>query len=397
MNWIDQVITATASSESPERYFWWSAVATISAITRRKILLERWTYKLYPNVYVILVGPSGLRKSIPIGLAQKLAEKIDCTRVFSGRASIQAIIRELGRAYTFENKLVLTDAHGFLISGELDNMLIEDEHAPNLLLDLYDTFTKDKWKNILKTTSTDNLKNVYLTLLGGSNETNLSLALPKSATHGGLVARTSIILEEKKRRLNSLVYKPEVVPEINDLAKRLFEISKLAGEFKFDNGVAEYYDKWYNSFMTLESLDKTGTLDRLPDTVLKVAMCISLATKDELVFTRFDIEEAIHRCLECTVGMRKVFLGSGEHSLAKPSAHILRVLLRRETHEISRTLLLRELHGLADAIDLDRIIDTYAQSGVIEVIKKGMEDAIYKMSDEMVGQFNRILKEEEGK
>ena len=395
--WIKEVLKATSSSEAPERYFWWSAVSAISAVTRRRIFLERWHYKLYPNLYVILVGPSGLRKSIPISLAQKLVERIDCTRVFSGRASIQAIIRELGKAHTLENKQILTDSVGFLLAPELDNMLVEDDHAPNLLLDLYDTFTKDKWKNILKSTSTDNLKNVYLTLLGASNETNLSMALPQSATHGGLLARTSIVLEEKKRLLNSLVRRPNFIPNYTELSKRLYEISNLSGEFRWDNNVDDYYDRWYTGFMTLEPLDKTGTLDRLGDTVLKVAMCVSLSSKDDLVFTKEDIEEAIFRCQECLVGMRKVFLGSGEHSLARATAHVLRILINRIDHSISRGKLLSLLFGEADVVDLDRIIDTLVQAGAIECVKCGMDEVVYKMSDETVSKFGKFVDEERGK
>lgn len=398
MNWIKEILKSTASSEAPERYFWWAAVSAISAVTRRRIFLERWHYKLYPNLYVILVGPSGLRKSIPISLAQKLVERVDCTRVFSGRASIQAIIRELGKAYTLENKQIITDSIGFLLAPELDNLLVEDDHAPNLLLDLYDTFTKDKWKNILKSTSTDNLKNVYLTMFGASNETNLSLALPKSTTQGGLLARMSIVLEERKRLLNPLVRRPQFIPDYEELSKRLFEVSNLQGEFRWDNSVGEHYENWYNSFMTLESLEKTGTLDRLGDTVLKVAMCISLSYKNDLVFLKDDIDEAIFRCQECQTGMRKVFLGSGEHSLARATAHVLRILITRPNHMISRGKLLTQLFGEADVVDLDRIIDTLVQAGAVECIKQGMEEMVYKMSDETVSKFGRFVEEEkEGK
>lgn len=394
MNWLDDILSCTFESEAPERFFWWSGIASISAVVRRRIYIERYYYKLYPNVYIILVGPSGLRKSVPISLAEKLVSRINCTRVLNGRASIQAVIKELGKAYTCEDGSIVTDATGFLISPELDTMLIKDDQVPTILMDLYDTHTKERWKNVLvgKDNKGDTLKNVYLTILGASNETNLVGAMPKTATEGGLVARTNIILEERKRRINSLITEPLIIPNITGLSKRLFQISNLEGNFIFGDGIAVKFDRWYNSFMTLDSMDKTGTLDRLPDTILKIAMCISLANKDDLILLESDIEEAISKCQETIVGMRKVFLGSGEHNLARPTAHILRILIARPDHKQTRKRLLRELMGEADAIDLDRIVDTLNQRDCIDIINIGGEIS-YSLKEETVDQYKNILKE----
>lgn len=395
MSWLNDILECTKESESPERYFWWSAIAAISAVIRRRIYLERHYYKLYPNLYIILVGPSGLRKSVPISLAEKLVNRINCTRVLNGRASIQAIIKELGKAYTCEDKSIITDAVGFLVSPELDTMLVKDDQIPGILMDIYDTYTKDKWKNTLvgKDNKGDNLKNIYLTLLGASNETNLMGIMSRQTTEGGLLARTLIILEEKKRRLNALVRRPDIVPNIQTLSKRLYEISNISGVFKFESRAGDKFEKWYDSYMLLESMDKTGTLDRLPDMALKVAMNISLSKKDELILTWDDIEEAIWVCQETIVGMRKVFLGSGEHSLAKPTAHVLRILVGRPDHKISRMRLLRDLYGEADAIDLDRIVDTMSQCGAIDVVNINGE-CFYQLKEEIIEQYKSILKEQ---
>src|SRR5574343_1347225 len=98
MGWIQQVLEEHSESESPQRFYYWSAMSAISACVRRNICLERYHYKLYPNIYVFVVARSGLRKGPPIALAQKLMNKVQCTKVIEGRASIQAVIRDLGKA-----------------------------------------------------------------------------------------------------------------------------------------------------------------------------------------------------------------------------------------------------------------------------------------------------------
>jgi hypothetical protein len=276
-------------------------------------------------------------------------------------------------------------------------MLIKDDDAPGLLMDLYDSDVQDKWRNVLISRAVDSLKNVYITMLAATNETNLSLSWPRTATEGGLLARTNIVFEERQKIINSLVFRPKKIPVIKSLSKKLFEVASLNGEFVYDNLAAKFFDKWYNSFMTLESIDKTGTKKRLPVTALKVAMCISLSNKNDLVLLKEELEEAISRCTECIVGMRKVFLGSGEHSLIKPTSFVMRVLIKRPEHKISRPVLLSLLHGQADAVDLDRIIATLEERQFLSSYRESMDTPIiYKICDGAIEQFTHLV-EEEGK
>jgi len=119
-------------------------------------------------------------------------------------------------------------------------------------------------------------------------------------------------------------------------------------------------------------------------------MCISLSYKNDLVITESDLEEATWRCMDTIIGMKKVFLGSGEHSLAKPTAHVLRILVTKPEHKISRLKLLQALYGEADAIDLDRIIDTFNQSGFIDLLNVNGE-IWYQLKIEVVNQFKTIV------
>src|SRR3954467_13696876 len=102
MTWVERVLQSTEGSESPREYYYWGALAAISAVVANNVYLDRFYYKLWPNIYVILVGRSGLRKGPPIQLAKSLVEEVNNTRVFAGRSSIEAIIDQLATATTKE-------------------------------------------------------------------------------------------------------------------------------------------------------------------------------------------------------------------------------------------------------------------------------------------------------
>jgi hypothetical protein len=92
MNWLTDLVDVFAESESPERFFYWSGLAVLSATIRKNIFLDRHIYKLYPNIYVFLVAKSGMKKGIPVRNAKKLLELLGLTRVISGRNSMPKIL-----------------------------------------------------------------------------------------------------------------------------------------------------------------------------------------------------------------------------------------------------------------------------------------------------------------
>src|SRR5271163_2654267 len=191
MSWLDEIVSSTEESESPARFQYWSAMAAISAIVKKNVWMQRHFYKLYPNIYVILVGKSGLRKGNPVTLSRRLVERVNDTRIIAGRNSIQSIIKEIGKAKSIEGRGVMKDASCFIVSGEMDSFFIKDPDAMTVLTDLYDTHAHEpEWKNTTKTQGTDVLKNPCITLLGGTNEDHFKSAIAQKDVKGGFIART---------------------------------------------------------------------------------------------------------------------------------------------------------------------------------------------------------------
>src|SRR3990167_58763 len=111
MTWLDEVLASAEELESPRRYFLWSALTAISAVVKDSVWVNRGgAYNLYPNIYVILYGPSGLRKGLPIALARQMVTEVGNTRVISGRSSIEAIIQELATAHTSPGRIIADSA-----------------------------------------------------------------------------------------------------------------------------------------------------------------------------------------------------------------------------------------------------------------------------------------------
>jgi hypothetical protein len=60
-DWIKAYLEYTDNTEPSKLYRKWAAVSTIAAVLRRKTWLD-WQTRLFPNLYVVLVGPAAARK-----------------------------------------------------------------------------------------------------------------------------------------------------------------------------------------------------------------------------------------------------------------------------------------------------------------------------------------------
>lgn len=390
MRWIDQLLEATTENEAPPCFFYWAALAAIAAVVRKNVYLERFYYKLYPNIYVLFIARSGMRKGIPVALVKSLVSRVGCTRVVTGRNSIQAIITELSKAYTLESGEVIKPAHALIISGELASFLIKDPDALTILTELHDThYHEPHWTNTLKTSGVEKLHEPCLTLLAATNETHFSEVVPAAAVEGGFIARTFLILAEKKGTPNPLTERPRQVPNIPELSKYLRELSSVKGEFRWSSEAKTIYDKWYFAYEEQEHSDTTGTAERIGDQVLKVGMLLSLSDSPELVLEGKHIKEALNKCLECVTGVKQVTMGSGKSPLAYQTKLVLRELINRPDHQIERRKVLQKYWGELDSFDLDRIAETLLGAGAISVQRHGSK-ILYTLKDSALEEYTKI-------
>jgi len=371
MTWLRDFVKSFEETEPPERYFYWAGLAALSAIIGNKIYLDRFTYRLYPNLFIFLVGKSGLRKGVPVDKAKQIVSTVNNTRIYSGRLSVEAITKDLGTAYTLPDGSVMKDAVGFICSGELDSMFVKSKDAVSQLTDLYDSNYNASWLKGTIGQGQVKLQNLCITILGGSNETNLKNVITSEAVHGGLVARTVMVQEHKKRLSNSLMEKPPGLVDMMQLSDYPKQISKLKGEFKITVEGKLFFDKWYNAFDKEHPEDDTGTLDRLPDTILKVACCISVSRDLGMVIEKKDLQEAIDVCLSCFAGTKRIATGHGKAPFSSQTALILNELVSKPDQTTTRRALLVKFIEDLDYLSLDSILETLKQSNAITILPAG--------------------------
>lgn len=399
MTWLEHLLQVTQESESPRKYYYWAGLSAIAGVVKNNVYLDKFYYKLYPNIYVLLVGKSGIRKGPPVALAKRLVSEVGNTRVISGRASIQAIITELRTARTFNDQgPPLTDAAGFLTTSEFASFIIQDQQALTILTDLYDGDYNPEWVNLTKGSGSEKLKNPCVTMIGASNEVHFREAVPDNALGGGFVARTFIIHADSKSTVNPLTSAPKEMYSVPKLAEYLRILGQLRGQFKFSDDGKNLYDAWYSEFSANNYSDTTGTIERLHDHILKASMLLSLSRKTDLVLEELDIREAIESCQAFVPGARRVSMGGGKSVSAPGTAVFLRELLGRkdEGYRMSRIGMLTKHWSYFDSFELDRIVESLEQQKAI--ISSLMDNGngrqmYYTLHPKVVENYSKMGKE----
>jgi len=395
MNFVEAVLRYTKESESPRKYFYWSALASIAGVVKNNVYLDRYKYILYPNIYVLLVGRSGLRKGPPVSLARGLVEYVDNTRVFSGRITIEGLIVALSDAVTKENGgPPLQSATGFIAASEFASFIVHNPEALTILTDLYDSQYYNQWIYTLKNSPPAILDRPCITMIGASNEAHLKDCIPENAIGGGFIARTFIIYADKKAGINPLTRPPASTITVKDLEKLIFEISKIRGGFKWTDDGRDLYEDWYQKFSELEESkeDSTGTLERIHDHILKTAMLVSLARAPDKMLMKDDVEEAIRACQDFIPGAKRIALGQTGKSISAPgTAVLLRELITNPEHKISRSKALEKYWAHFDFGELDRIAESlFAQRAItIQLVKDGdgHQDTYYFLQPKVLEKF----------
>lgn len=402
MNWLEEVLDATAELESSPKYFLWSGLAAISAILKNNVWVERYggsdILTVFPNVYVLLVGPSGFRKGPPVALAKLLVDEVGGVRSIVGRSSIEGIIQDLAGARTVPGKKGPTvDSTAFIVSGEFSTALVRNPDALTILTDLHDGQYNKEWKNTLKHSGVERLERINITMLGGLNETHFNDMISEKEITGGFMARCQLVFAQERGKKNALLRPPNKTFTIQGLAQPLKRLKEMAGKFCLSEGAIEIYEKWYTEWEPEKSHDKTGSAMRVHDHILKVCQLVAAAriATSEGPITQIvepdDMEAAKRLCLETTSRVGVITRGAGRSEMAVKQKAFVQALLQAPGYKLSRERLLQRCHGDFDVHDLNRMEETFVAAFIIKevVVGKidGKKDAIYELTQKTIDDY----------
>lgn len=326
-DWISYYLEYTDNTEPPESYHIWTAISIIAGSLERKVNMPWGHSRIYPNLYIILVGPSGrTRKGVAMDIGSDIfteAGGITSAESLSKERLIQVFVKNI---QNFNNPTTgFVDFHCSLTTFSKELSVFLGQKDIGFIADLTDWYdSHDSWKYETKNVGHDHIHGVCYNLLGGTASDWFSSMLPLEAIGGGFTARIIFVSEENKK-------KTIAEPDNSDQKLRKILIADLqkirifAGEFFFSDDAKERYKNWY-----INEDEKMGKgeypisdprfnsyCERRATHIKKICMSIAASHSDELIITLDDFNRGLEILEKTEKKMHRVFGGLGS-SLTGP-------------------------------------------------------------------------------
>jgi len=316
-NFIDGFMQFMADKGSPTLYTRWTAIFVLAAACERRVWLETVKGVLYPNQYIILVGPAGIGKSVCTNYAYDLLDSLRTPEsefhIAPTSVTKASLIDALENAerrlvrpthvppvVTFNSLSIIPNELGvFLPSWEGDFM--------NVMTDLWDCkrySEKRRTKNLSISISAP-----QLSMLSATTPAYLNGFLPEGAWEQGFMSRT--LLAFSGEVIHSDLFAERVVDEKlwADLCADLKEVYKLFGELTVLDETKEALNAWSRSggHPVPDHPKLMSYNTRRPAHLLKLCMVASVASDSELTVSLDHFVEALDWLTELEAFLPDIF------------------------------------------------------------------------------------------
>lgn len=378
-DWISGYLKYTENTEPPLLYHTWTAISLIAGALQRRLYMTWGHDTIYPNMYVVLVGPSGrARKGTAMNIGRDIMKGCGI-KTTSESITREALIRTMKESpSTFTDTTtgkVRTHCAVTAYSEELSVFLGQGD--VKFLADLTDWYdARDSWTYQTKGAGTDSIEGICFNLLGATAPDWLQSILPQEALGGGFTSRIIFVVEEDKgKTVPEPIYGDKEYKLRKALKADLERIAISSGEIRFTDGARQAYINWYEKHEqaisegrpAIEDPRFSGYLDRRATHLRKLSMALSMSRSDDLRITEDDFTRADLLLQKTERNMPKVFGGLGQSKYSQVTEKILQYIIKKK--KVKRSELLRQFYRDVDTQTLKIIEEAMEQMKLVKITR----------------------------
>ena len=363
-DWLTAYLEYTENTESHLSYRIWTGIGVLSGALRRQVWIN-WPDPIYPNQYIVLVGPSSQsRKSQAINPGKALLRELTVP-VLPDDNTPESIIQYLESKcqdtfYYDGRQFISTTATAFctelsVFTGNKNTRFLV------YLTDWYDSASR--WERQTKHQGFDELVGLCFNLVGATADRWFPYILTEEAIGGGFTSRCIFIVEQDRGKIiadPNLHNPPATLKEA--LTHDLEIISMIIGEMKFDKAAYDRYTSWY--LHTAEEEGKghwavrdplfRGYCARRATHIKKLAIAISVSESDDLVITLDQFERAMGLMVAAEENMGNLFSSFGTASYVGQTTEVMNFI--RSNGKVSKSEIMRQFYRSVDSTILEAVI-----------------------------------------
>jgi len=389
-DWLTSWFEYLDNTEPPHQYKLWVGLSVIASALQRKCRIEMGHLVVYPNLYTVLIGPSGTRKGTAMEAGRWFLAKKGIP-IAADAATKEALSRQMAEISENENILVTEQganhASMTIYSNEFTVLIgYNNTGMMDWLNDWYDC--RDPWIYKTKQQGTDSIDAVWVNLIAATTPEIFRSAMPPELIGSGLSARTIFIYEEKKSKLVPIPFMTKKELALKQILYHDFEIMcSMNGKFKYQQDFIEaYVDLRVSDDINkrFEDPRMEGYLNRRPVHLLKLSMIIAASESEDMIISAKRLYRANEILEKAEKNMPLVFSGFGKSALADVMDRIWKTI----TYSGKKGVLLSELtysfRNDVDSYNLIRIMNTLVGTQKFTIDRSNPGDVNYIFSEYIV-------------
>lgn len=365
-DWIQAYMAFTAEQQSPDEYHLWVALSTLAGTIRRRAFFDMQYFLLYPNMYVVLVGPPGrCKKSTAMRIGRDYIREVPGINFSSDSTTRERLILDMAQT--------LVDGHSSMTaySTEFASLLASSGMDMVVFMtDIYDC--PPEWSHRTKMGGTNKIKGPYLNFLGATTPDWIARSLPLDTVGIGLTSRIIFVYHDTPRIRDSFPQLSAEQRALRDLLiKDLQTVAQINGEYKFTPEAMALYRAW--DLKRQADPNPTGDprlagyFERKPMHIIKTAMLLRASKTNDLMMTTDDFELALATLEHIEPRMQRVFAAVGKNPLAPDFESVMGAIATTPGIDFGRLMMMFKHSVRKD--ELSEVIDTLRLSNLIRVLQ----------------------------
>lgn len=329
---FDLYFAYTEHTESSKIYHRWCALSAAATMLGRGSYMQFGFQNLYPNLYLMLIGKAGDRKTGAIKIARGLVGKASTIAMSANKTSKEKFLFDLAMLAKQSDSLGISEIDldlwgtpGYGVNDPAEMYIAADEFNNfigngnmdfvSLLGELWDY--DDVYTYKVKADADSYIPYPTINILGGNTPTGFALAFPSEAMEQGFFSR--LLLIHAKPTGKKLTIPPKPDPHIEaELVKVLQHFrAKPVGEILCDQSSSAYrlLDKIYKTTEPLADVRFDAYSNRRFTHLLKIVL-IFAAMRGAKVVSEEDVRQAstILLCAETRMPTALGEFGKGRNS-----------------------------------------------------------------------------------
>lgn len=289
-NIMSEYLRYVENTEPPVIFHRWSLLTSIGAMLERNTFYGDGYFTYYPNLYVMLMGESGTRKSTSINLAKKLIQSSGYNYFSAEQTSKEKYLEDLTMQHEdVEDDITTATLFGtdnkeyddritpsFIVAGEFNDFIGNGNiEFMSILGNLWD-WSGAPYTKRLKNGRNVTIPNPTISILSGNTATGFSLAFPSTAIGQGFFSRLILIHSPASGRKIRKPYFPPV-----DFGAYIAEIKQYVhGRMDETSAADKLLECIYSEFTTLDDARFNSYCTRRYAQLIKLCIiCAAINTR----------------------------------------------------------------------------------------------------------------------